>query len=199
MKTGGTSVHCSLCKHLGPKDLVLPIYDYFNYADEIKRNTKKIFKSNDAHATPGEIKTLIDKDRFDNYFKFTIVRNPWDMMVSRMHYINDDKKKLTKSRITKEYIKNTMRNFIFDVNGDLCCDFYVRYENLQNDFNYVCKKIGIQSEILPKMRFAHRPKDKKGKPLRHYSYYYDKEMRNLVYKLFDKEIEYFKFTFEDKK
>ena len=53
---------------------------------------------------PREIKKTIGKDKFNNYFKFTVIRNPYDMVVSWFWWINRDEPKMLDLE-TKEVIK----------------------------------------------------------------------------------------------
>lgn len=65
-------------------------------------------------------------------------------------------------------------------------DFYLKFENLQNDWKKISKTINIPFESLP-----HRNKSVR----KHYSKYYNNQLKDLVYSKFEKEIKYFNYSF----
>tara|TARA_Y100000593_G_C4299212_1_gene332431 strand:+ start:1468 stop:2079 length:612 start_codon:yes stop_codon:yes gene_type:complete len=150
----------------------------------------------------------IEKElKFDpsDYFKFCFVRNPWDRMVSMYRQMQRSnnlhwKPRRIRHNLSKRY---SFKGFIkrvdeeafktwcqsnFYLIGDNLIDFVGRFENLQEDFNAVCDKIGIARQKLP-----HKNKSNH----KHYTHYYDEEARDIVAKKYARDIEIFNYKFGD--
>ena len=140
---------------------------------------------------------------YDDYFSWSFVRNPWDRLVST--YINkivdehqgglDSWRKNINS--FEEFVLKIKKIDAMEINCDrhirsLCTffppdiNFIGKMENLQNDFNVVCDKIGIPRQQLP-----HKNKTKH----KHYTEYYDDETKQIVAEKYAKDIEYFGYKF----
>ena len=73
-------------------------------------------------------------------------------------------------------------------NGKPFVSYVGKFENIEKDFNYICKKINIKNATLPKIRNQKRKK--------HYSEYYDEESRAIVESVYKKDLELFNYSFE---
>lgn len=78
--------------------------------------------------------------------------------------------------------------FTHDKHGNQIVDFVGRYENLQEDFDKICERLGIERTTL-----KHQNKLNKRK---NYKEYYDDETREMVAQKFAKEINSFGYEFE---
>jgi hypothetical protein len=146
------------------------------------------------HKSAKSIKNNLGNEPFDSYFKFCVVRNPYDIMVSSYFF------EKTKNKFDcdfKSYCKtfktppnpNTERMFIDNIE---VCQYYIRYENLKNDIIFVLDKLGITDydiNDLPNHKSNYNPRD------RCYQSYYDDETKEIVTNLFKIEIEMFGYEF----
>ena len=128
-----------------------------------------------------------------DFFKFTFVRNPWDKAVSEWKYflkVDPDYNFTFQESLHAHYYvwhlypweEHNWEQFKY-AEG---CDFVGRFENLQQDFNTVCDKIGISRQQLPHTNKSQR---------KHYTEYYDDETREIVAEKFAKDIEHFGYKF----
>lgn len=151
----------------------------------------------------------------NNYFKFTFVRNPWDRLFSAFNYlknggINEIDAKFSSDHLSsisnfEEFVLNWLNEdtiliywhfipqyrFITTAkNRDLIMvDFVGRFENLNEDFNSVCKILNFQNARLLKLNESERNSDKS------YKEFYTKEMIDKVSELYKLDIALFNYTF----
>jgi hypothetical protein len=153
------------------------------------RNPKYKIKK---HSTLAEYRTALGETQFDDLYKFTCIRNPWDRMVS--YYFTPtqktepwDWKKFRKIILGALSVADYLR--LDKGEGDLFAnvDYVMRFENLADDFRTVCRALDISPTTLPRYNRSNRE---------HYSKYYDDELRELVRARFAAEIERFGYTFE---
>jgi len=102
-------------------------------------------------------KNGLPREKYDEYTKFTFVRNPWDRAVS---LVADDLRKIGKL-ITKEIFYkrliemdesrlNSMR--LISIDRLLEMDYVYSFENLQKDFKQLLQRIGLHCIELPHVR-----------------------------------------------
>ncbi|WP_100642235.1 sulfotransferase family 2 domain-containing protein [Alteromonas facilis] len=174
-----------------------------------------------AHLTAKEYTEYgyISMQKFMSMHKFTVVRNPWDRLVSEFTYQkysfsfrNFLLKNFPKPG-SDDYINHhghyrhimPQIEFLTNLDGEICVDSVIKFENIKADFAEVSKAITGQELTLPyrnktqapsglsklKNRLFKKPERK------HYSTYYDDECIAFVAELYAAEIELFKYDFED--
>ena len=148
--------------------------------------------------------------KYSDYFVFANIRNPYARAVSSWTYLQRDfrfERQFTRGLSFKDTFKNLPKSngklcnksnhdylhitqqqtdTLLDDKGKFITDMLIRFENLQEDFNIVCDKIGIPRQELP-----HKNPTKH----KHYTEYYDDETRQIVAEKYAKDIEYFGYEF----
>ena len=158
---------------------------------------ERLYESSESdHRTAQSYLSKLGKEEYDSYFKFTIVRNPWDKMVSQ--YFFNGHKWTPEGTSFKEYIRmfgngtqvSTFSPFhlpyISDINGNIIVDYIGYFEKLQESFDIVCHEVG-----LPIVKLPHHKKSKH----QDYRELYDDESKDIVFRRFKKEIEMFGYQF----
>lgn len=160
----------------------------------------------EKHYTVPEIINIIGEKEFNSAFKFCFVRNPWGRLYS-LYQFRRKRSKVYKERYEKyddfnewilEYVKtkefkndnNLRRNqldWISDPKNEIRVDFIGRFENLENDFKELCRKIKVPEKHLPRQTVTGNPED--------YRLVYNDETKELVRNLFARDIEYFGYEF----
>lgn len=136
------------------------------------------------HLAAIEARRLVGPKIWNEYFKFTIVRNPYDWVVSWYCYCKHlslrfclktfgigrgIERYLTRSSTYlkfESFLKHrahlwasNQRRFCFDEKGASMVDYIGRYENLDAEFAFLSEKLGIQGE-LPKVNVSPRDEDR---------------------------------------
>lgn len=175
-----------------------------NFIDVIDKHSPIIPNSNihtrseeiRKHITAKELRTFLSPDEF-NYFKFAFVRNPWDLHVSQYHYFvqttdHPSHVDAISKKSFDEYIewriitkRITQKSYCFD-EYNMLVDYIGRYENLQNDFLVLCKRIGIESTRLPVTNSSVH---------NNYQLYYNNRTKRLIERAYQEDIELFKYKF----
>lgn len=150
------------------------------------------------HTTASQVKIMLPEYYFDEYFKFAYVRNPWALLVSYYHFIKGDKAAKRSSRINNmsgfdEYLhyeikrnKFSQSNFLVDSKGSLLVDYVGRFENLVEDYETICSRIGIPAYIPHKKKSVHSD----------YHGYYNDETVQLVADHWAEDIKRFNYSFD---
>lgn len=147
-----------------------------------------------------------------NYFKFAMVRNPWDRLVSL--YFDFTKKRIFQYsalvrhdtpllseftdfedlclRLTESHWKDNIffrsQTALLSIDGKLAMDFVGRFENLDADFSTVCEKIGIKKQPLEKWNAGVYEKTS-------YRKYYSDAARKAIATLYHDDVEGFGYEF----
>lgn len=216
-KTGSTSTVSTLKKlhQLHGGELLLQ-------DEKVDADFRKRYKLNEiGDKQPGHAKHMsalqlkyVIGDRFNDCFKFTMVRNPWARTVSRFHFHHVDFMPNEEERIRRgtkrkfhelkfeEWLENRWKrwkankskyrsqlNKLVDKDGQLLVDYIGKLEDFQKSFDYVCDQLG-----LPHLPTQHSNWTKKI----HYSEMYNNTTKDIVSEMCQEDIDYFNYQFETK-
>jgi len=218
VKTAGTTCQVIFSKYCHKEDISKHIEERIKSEHSKKSkngeiNTSEGYISNYGFFTNNDIlpgpfaqhsRSILIKHKFykyfDKYFKFCVVRNPYDRIVSRFYW--DKKTNVISKDITfEEYIKdedkkgrvNKMNDDWFDrctIYGKPCCDYYIKFNDLESGIKEVFDKLKIEDEyIIKNININENKKDK------NYQEYFNNETKNIVYNNCREEIEYFNWKF----
>jgi hypothetical protein len=205
-KTAGTSVESYFEKYCMPKGA----WEFAHSREEYVSEKGIIgYRGNNArenkwynHMPAIEIRDKIGSSIWSKYFKFCVIRNPFDKLVSGFFFQQKKLKEFFKEEVMEskdltEAFKSWIKNggFINDrdkyfVNGGICVDYFIRYENLKNDIEHVCYILSIpfEPESLPKLKAGFRIRKI---PLIDF---YDEKTIQIVCRRYKFELEYFNYS-----
>jgi len=196
-RTSSTSIRVELGSAYGPA---------FGKSDVFEKGFKQI-QFIPSHLTAKIMKDNLGSNEWEKIFSFTLVRNPWDRMVSLYHYrlksnllrqdmkFSEFVKRLKPDMFGKEGTYNYFghyfgcADYIIDENDNVIVSFVGKYENRDKDLKYIADKIGLPG--LGKLALQKALTDNK-----HYSEYYDEHTKNIIENVYAKDIELFKYKFE---
>lgn len=148
------------------------------------------------HQSLHQVKLHLD---ISEYFKFSFIRNPWDIVISKYlapYYrkINSCTGKNLLYFLENYYpASNEAGDSFFDYFDPSEMDFIGRFETREKDLNYISKMIGL--EIDPSFSVKKKEMQRKLKSKKHFTSYYDEQTLQIVYEKYKKDIEYFQYSF----
>jgi hypothetical protein len=212
-KTAGTSLEIALSKFSGSHDVVTPIakedeitrrsiggspprgcripLKFYSKIDLLKSLAGRGWKQFKNHSTAAYIRDNVDPYIWNNYFKFSIERNPYDKAISRYCWstkINGSEESILEflDRIEATKLSNWD---IYTINDKMAVDYVLRYEHLEQELQDLSKRLGLPCflESLPRAKGNYR-KDK-----RHFSELLNSAAKERIEVVCAKEIRYFGF------
>jgi len=146
--------------------------------------------------------------KIDDFFKFSVTRNPWDRMVSTFLQQDRIEHKLIRRKYPQLANRKSIdfetycelaieqRDYNYsslsrmkDKNNEVKMDFVLKFENLEKDWISICNSISIDHQPLPWVGKAPNTK------FDTYQKYYNSNTKKIIKNNFEEDIEYFKYTF----
>lgn len=208
IKTGSSSVESYFEPYCGPTYLHDPtlIHDHSfnNFGIIISRYCTKLTKKKGWHThmpAPMLKEMLSEMDKqcrnsWDSYFKFVVVRNPYQRAVS-WFYFNERNRDLDicVDEYQYKFEKYTKSLFmsdwhIYSIDDIPCMDYYIRHEDMDKGMQDVCNHLNVPWK--PKKMPMHLSGLRKGI---HPSLLFNDTTRQYVAELCHREIDYFGYKF----
>ncbi len=182
-KTGGTSLALALEARAMANDIMLGDTPK---ARRRRGRVKDVATSGRLwkHSMLTDLYGLVTQDEIEAFFVFTLVRNPWDRMVSYYHWLREQTfdhpavglaQRLSFSDfLHTDEVQAGMREFPYsryvrDAGGVDRADLYIRLEHLKDDLVPLERHLGFNLGEIPHENFSNRLRD-------HRAYYSDRDV-----------------------
>lgn len=181
--------------------------DYFFDEKDLEKKIKfklRYFAHMPIWLVKERLKPLSDKlnyDIFKNFYKFGVIRNPFDTIVSHYYWINSlnnhNAKSITFKEILKELESNKYPNYdllnlnkLMDKNFDeVLCDKIIKYEDLNKDLSLVFNKLGVPFD--GKLNIF----KKKSNRNENYRKFFNNDTKKIIEKIYWKDMKMFDYGF----
>jgi len=187
-------------------DYVRNTHGIIGYRPFIHNESKTFY----SHSPSFYLKKLLPKC-FQKYFKFCVIRNPFDIVVSQYYYQKQkhssfddfvdtlfntyqESKNNTYTVQDLQFDKKTFVHFnweLITINDVPVMDFYIRYENLIEDIEHVLQKLGIKNYDINDLKtYKGGFREETG-----YRQFYNDITKEKVETIYKKYLSYFGYVF----
>jgi len=174
----------------GARNIYIPFnkYNRLDWAELLIMFHRSFFY---GHMTADQIRSYIEPDIWNNYYKFCFERNPFDKVVS--HYYQREKPKGVsfKDFVHSERFDQITGFEMYSKGGNILVDKIYKYENLESSLHEISERIGCKIE-LPEIRV----KGGFRKERKHYSEEIEDPERKKIEIYFARELKLLGYRFE---
>ena len=174
-------------------------------AQKRRRRVKKMSAAGRLwkHSKLSDIDGLLGDQDTRDFFVFTLVRNPWDRMVSYYHWLKEQKfdhaavdvaktngfsSFLSHPHMLRSIGGENYGHYMCDHEGRERCDLFIRIEHLNADIAPLENHLGFRLGPIERVNRSDRAQD--------YRAYYTASDCELVGKLFETDIDRFGYDFD---
>ncbi len=150
------------------------------------------------------IKERIGSEAWDKYFKFCVIRNPFDKAVSAIYFVLKHAKGGSLDFGDLDHQRAELERWLYSpgsqvlidrdkytIDGKICLDAFIRYEDLSAELERLCARLGLPWEPsrLPNFKSGVRPNTASAEKL------FTEKSRKFIEDAFALELEHFKYSF----
>lgn len=151
------------------------------------------------HKPAAEVKRDLGDGMWSSYHKISVVRNPWDKVVSLWKWQTRNEATHLNFRDFVLHLQHSDDWHIHSLDNRRSCDTYIRFEDIVGGLKHAMDKMGIEEDLQARV-LATLPhyKDSVGgeeRDAKAYRSYYDEETRAHVAQVYRREVALFRYEF----
>ena len=162
-------------------------YDWARWLGKGKR--KRYFN----HMPASEIRRYTSTKIWKEYYKFCVERNPFDKIISHYYWAGGPQKYGSLSQYLDQRDYQEIQGFdMYSYKGELLVNEVFKYENMDQVLSYLSDKLKLPIQLeLPE----YKAKSQHRKDRRPYQDSYAKQEKEVVERLFSREIAHWNYSF----
>ena len=161
------------------------------------------------HSTYLEDMQSQDPELFESYFSFAVIRNPYDRLVSAFEFASMDENFNQEGLNFENFVKKcddvgpnfyvnqpiyfTPQYKFITIKNILLVDKIIHYENINDEWSELVEKLNTMHNFAPIKSSLDIINPTPYKQNKNWEDYYNPDLKNIVYNLYKKDFEIFKY------